>query len=451
MRIPLFLWMLLLTVPSVGLGQSYEELAMRYRQPQLYHEAMLLPDPAQTTLVVAFRVPNTMLVFVRNRQGGSGRAFVAQPWVMVQLLRDGRRVAEKVWQPPHYAATFEETQQKDVDLEGTLQFEVAPGAYTYRLWLKDEQTGQEQAPLSRSFTVRDGGGLHISAPLMARAVQVSETNVRLGLVNLGGDVPYGEGVHAMLPVMLPDSLQGREGSLRYAVRYLGAGQTGSMKGDVATEGVIDGSAWLPVWAAAEALWDGGTVQWPLAVSPDPTVGYLVPVDLQGEQLADGAYVLEATLTVGRVVTTERYRFNTHWRSMPLSLYHADVALRNLRFIEERQTIKALRKGTQEEQEARLRAYWKERDPTPGTPFNELMAEFYRRVDDAAEMFRTARVPVPDGLRTDQASVYIVHGPPRDTERTFPDSGGVRETWTYADGRRFSFWAATSLDPFHLER
>jgi GWxTD domain-containing protein len=136
--------------------------------------------------------------------------------------------------------------------------------------------------------------------------------------------------------------------------------------------------------------------------------------------------------------------------MPLSLYHPEVAIRNLAFIEDRKTIRLLLKGTREEQEAHIRAYWKERDPTPATEVNELMAEYYRRVDLAASRFRTGKYPVPDGLETDQARVYIVHGEPDDVERTFPDGGGVEEVWAYADGRRFHFWAPTSLDALELQ-
>jgi hypothetical protein len=59
------------------------------------------------------------------------------------------------------------------------------------------------------------------------------------------------------------------------------------------------------------------------------------------------------------------------------------------------------------------------------------------------------VPGPDGLHTDQARIFIRNGPADASERIVLSSGGVQETWTYADGRRFVFWAASSLDPFEL--
>src|SRR5690606_34372307 len=112
-------------------------------------------------------------------------------------------------------------------------------------------------------------------------------------------------------------------------------------------------------------------------------------------------------------------------------------------------IRAMLRGSRAEREQSILSYWKARDPSPGTPYNELMAEYYRRIDHAAVAFRTGAGPIPNGLRTDQARIYIVHGPPEGVDRTFPPTGGVEETWTYGDGRRFVFWAASSLDPLAL--
>jgi GWxTD domain-containing protein len=202
--------------------------------------------------------------------------------------------------------------------------------------------------------------------------------------------------------------------------------------------------------AASLTADGTTLRW-LTATPATAEIALAAVDLDGLTLPDGAYALRLT----RVLPdgTEAHhtaRFRTHWRNMPLALYHPEVAIRTLRFIEDRDTLRRLLRGGRAEQERRVRAYWQERDPTPGTAFNELMAEYYRRVDHAANAFRTAQSPVPDGLTTDAAAVYVAYGPPDRVERSFPGRGGVEETWHYAGDRRFVFWAPTSLDPMQLQ-
>ena len=57
--------------------------------------------------------------------------------------------------------------------------------------------------------------------------------------------------------------------------------------------------------------------------------------------------------------------------------------------------------------------------------------------------------IPNGLETDRARIYIVHGPPDHVSRSFPEKGGVLETWTYSNGKTFTFEAASSIDPFHI--
>ena len=85
----------LATPPGVGAQDRYVELAERYSRPRLYHEAFALPGGAQPTLVVAFRIPNAMLVFMRARDDVPGGAFVAQAEVLVEVYQKGERLAEQ--------------------------------------------------------------------------------------------------------------------------------------------------------------------------------------------------------------------------------------------------------------------------------------------------------------------------------------------------------------------
>lgn len=103
--------------------------------------------------------------------------------------------------------------------------------------------------------------------------------------------------------------------------------------------------------------------------------------------------------------------------------------------EEEQTAKVLR--TPEEKESFIEQFWQRRDPTPGSPVNELKDEHYRRVAYANERFTTAT----DGWRTDRGKMYIRFGAPdtvessSQTTHTQMVSGARRwtvpyETWEY---------------------
>ena len=85
----------------------------------------------------------------------------------------------------------------------------------------------------------------------------------------------------------------------------------------------------------------------------------------------------------------------------------------------------------------LSQFWKKKDSTPETAYNEVMVEYYRRVDHATRFFGTLRDP--DGFKSDRGRIYILYGPPTNTERTLSPSSGYQEEWTYANaGKRFIF-------------
>jgi GWxTD domain-containing protein len=69
--------------------------------------------------------------------------------------------------------------------------------------------------------------------------------------------------------------------------------------------------------------------------------------------------------------------------------------------------------TDKERDIFIEAFWKHRDPTPGTPRNEFRDEHYQRRKYANEYFGRG-TPRP-GWMTDMGRIYIILGPPRNIE------------------------------------
>jgi len=69
--------------------------------------------------------------------------------------------------------------------------------------------------------------------------------------------------------------------------------------------------------------------------------------------------------------------------------------------------------TDKERDIFVEAFWKHRDPTPGTPQNEFKDEHYKRIKYANEYFGRGS-PRP-GWMTDQGRIHIILGPPRNIE------------------------------------
>ena len=71
----------------------------------------------------------------------------------------------------------------------------------------------------------------------------------------------------------------------------------------------------------------------------------------------------------------------------------------------------------EQRENFIKSFWKRRDPSPHTPFNEFREEHYRRIKYANDKYFEGKT----GWRTDRGRVYIMFGPP-DFIETNPGGG-----------------------------
>jgi GWxTD domain-containing protein len=89
----------------------------------------------------------------------------------------------------------------------------------------------------------------------------------------------------------------------------------------------------------------------------------------------------------------------------------------------------LKLQTDKERDRFIEAFWKQRDPTPGTPENEFKTEHYRRIN-YANRYYGRETPIP-GWKTDRGRMYIILGEPNDIQgfegksETYP-----AEIWFY---------------------
>jgi GWxTD domain-containing protein len=129
-------------------------------------------------------------------------------------------------------------------------------------------------------------------------------------------------------------------------------------------------------------------------------------------------------------------FENAWIDIPFALYDITLAIRLMEYILPAEALSEMQSGSAEEQRRKFLDYWKKRDPTPETEYNELMAEYFRRVDYAFFNFYTPR---EFGWRTDRGKTYILYGEPSSITREFPVNRPTQEIWTYNEiKKRFIF-------------
>lgn len=73
-------------------------------------------------------------------------------------------------------------------------------------------------------------------------------------------------------------------------------------------------------------------------------------------------------------------------------------------------------------------FWRKRDETPVTPFNEYQVNYYKRIAEANKMFSES---YSEGWRTDRGRIYITYGKPDEIEK-YPFESDKRsyEVWRY---------------------
>jgi GWxTD domain-containing protein len=81
-------------------------------------------------------------------------------------------------------------------------------------------------------------------------------------------------------------------------------------------------------------------------------------------------------------------------------------------------------------------FWRSKDPSPGSAKNELMLEYYKRINTANERYSH----YIDGWKTDMGMVYIIYGEPSNIERyPFTENTKPYEIWDfYSVNRQFIF-------------
>lgn len=134
----------------------------------------------------------------------------------------------------------------------------------------------------------------------------------------------------------------------------------------------------------------------------------VQIKIPQSVLYEGRYQLTVVYNMNQLTERQVWPFQVVWFDKPLSLWDFDLSIEPLQYIMGDDDYKILRKGNKEDQLRKFSGYWAEKDPTPETPYNELMDEFYSRVDSSLIRFSEKG---QSGWKTALGRVYILNGPP----------------------------------------
>lgn len=374
------------------------ELApLRSVQPPLFTAdvSVAIDSTARSSVDVTFTVPYVELTWNkldRGYAGGAGFSIVFEP-------RNRKRLFGDSWEKRVLVDGFEATRNIRNQLVVRRTFEMPPGRYKVRVRVRDVSSTME-----------------------------SEAEDFLELRDLG-----------KLPIGFSD-LQ------------LGLSDSASRFVEVATRRFTDGASGL---AARAVLLDRRPGDWPrqarlhwkvtepagdVVHEGDTTMTLAQPVqaiELRPgvEELFIGDYVFEVERIEGKSRWRTSRSFEVEESGPPRGKEYA-LMLEALSYIGDQDELDAMRDLPEDRQPEAWQRFWDRRDPTPETPVNENLIEFYRRLRHATRTFQG----IGPGWRSDMGRIYIRYGPPDQVESQ-PGSASMPaiETWYYHQPyRRFLF-------------
>lgn len=106
------------------------------------------------------------------------------------------------------------------------------------------------------------------------------------------------------------------------------------------------------------------------------------INLPFLKLDEDKYIFSIKYISDKDTIKQSFPIDIIWFNKPRSLQKLDYALEPLELIIPPEEYKSLKSGNKKTKQIGFNKFWKAKDPTPNTAFNEMKLEFYNRVDSA---------------------------------------------------------------------
>lgn len=435
---------------------NYQSLANQQRKQNVYFDHFTLPGSQDSTVrfVSTFQLAHSFLPFRKTNEFGEDEQFYSIVSLSMELFRAEERVnrsrwnrirvegLESVqrtfWKDTAYAENYQQTQSNNAFIGGYMQAELRPGLYNYLLQLnRDEQSEEETSSVRQAF-ISPYGKQPNGNVIFVSDVDSESAPSSLELLIFGNNVLYGKDFYAF--VLLPEYEP--QAAYSYQIHRVENLEQDTTIRDQVLERRLTENQFL---TKVKPVLDDKKGSPSISITEQQQGFNYALFKVPNSELPNAVYQIRVFKEGQKRPVAQRV-FRSLWLEMPVSLLNLDVATDMLRFIESRDTIRDLQSGSRAEREEKFRTYWKAKDPTPETEYNELMAEYYRRIDYAYEHFTTFNTA---GYESDQGQIYIKYGPPQKVERKFPPGEAAVEIWTYGPSQQFVFRATSGFGDFRL--
>jgi GWxTD domain-containing protein len=420
------------TVTFMCLGQVERERSdFPFQRQAISYEAIsLVGDDSSRALVdVHYRIRQDFFIFIRNDSPKRGAEYIARGELVVELQDDQKvSIAREIRQIVLERSTIPRENEPSPDLEGAFSFRVPGGTYSVIISLDDRESGRTFLERNRRVVaaVPTHKPLEISGAFFVLPETAGPAEGDVVPLNQAGNVLYGGTGGLITELFLPDTVSG----LRVHWHLRGQSDVfGRLTQDFSDSTVLSAAGLLGLDMR------GGKILYSTKPSSLPWRTCYVPLPI--EKLEPGSFRLEIEYSLGRIKQTQEHQFRVIWPFRPVSLSDPDLAVEVLRHIATDQQIYDMQSGSAAHRAEAFHQFWRTKDPDTTTAYSEVMAEYYYRVDEAMRKFSTPGEG--DGYKTDRGRVYILYGPPEQTDHLLQPGSAPTEVWTYGRiKKRFVF-------------
>ena len=405
----------------------FEQNESRSQNLPVWYEAVALfsGDTSKQIVSIHYRIGQNFFILVRNEAAAPKTEYIAHGELVVELLNDQKvSAAREIRQIPLSRAHLPKEGEHPPSIQGFISFLVPPGTYTVVFNLDDRESGRSFIEKTKKIKVPGSKqpGLQISDLMLVQMPASAASPSLFVPTNRNGSSLLGESGGIVTEVFGP------RGADTIAVHW-------------ELHGMLDGfgqrtqSFADSVYSTSDGLLSIQPLQEGISYKVEPSADswktVFIPLPLQ--KLEPGMFTLDISFQYGSLKRQQQHQFQVSWPARPFSLMDQDLAIDALRYIAKQPEIDGILSGGATRRAIAFSRFWQERSRDTSTAYNEVMAEFYYRVDDALRRFSTNREN--DGYKTDRGRIYILYGPPQKSERSLQPNSAPTEVWTYDRLRR----------------
>ena len=378
------------------------------------------PHPGTTRLDVGYRIASSFFVFVK---ANSSEGYSARAELLVEILDTNLRSVARNFLSESIPANHPPVEgSRESYYSGAISFEVPPGKYSISFEISDLESSRKFRDENKKVTVGEfrDSILTYSDAIMTKGKYDVETG-SFAPFALSGDVSFGHTAGCF--VQFSQSRSQTSSALVYRIfqKRLDQAEPVLVVSDTISEGSIHPANVLAILQTNDRYSYQNTT---MALPGISSVWFPLNIDT----LDQGTYTLELKPTSGDTSKKLKQEFRIRWVDMPLPLRSLQSAINAMEYVLSEDEFRNLRRASAVPQRVFFDAFWKKRDLTAGTAYNEVLNEYYLRVEFAMKTYGT--LSIDDGSKTERGKAHILYGPPTRIERILLPSSDPQETWYY---------------------